>query len=287
MKTSLDCVPCFIRQTLDAVRMISEDTGVHEAIVREVLEWTSKMEFSNSPPDMAQRIHRRLRKITGEDDPYREIKHGHNLLALRLLPEMQKKIGAAEDPLILAVRLAIAGNVIDMGVSGSVDEEAIFREVDKALSEAFTGDSEEFRKAVEESREILYLADNAGEIVFDRLLIEQLPTSKVVLAVRGLPVLNDAVRRDAETAGLNRMVRIVDNGSDAPATILEECSPEFRELYEDADMIIAKGQGNFESLSSRRENIFFLLKAKCPVIAEHLGLPVGTHVASRFSADRL
>jgi damage-control phosphatase, subfamily I len=287
MKTSLDCVPCFVRQALEAVRMITPDKSVHERTLRDVLQWASIMDFDDSPPVMAQKIHRRLREITGIDDPYCEIKKHHNRMALKLFPELQDRIKKSGDPLILAARLAIAGNVIDLGVKESISEEDIFKAVSQALEEPFTGDQEKFRRSVSESERILYLADNAGEIVFDRLLIEQLSPGKVTLVVRGRPVINDATLNDAETAGLHRIVKIIDNGSDSPGTSLEDCSKEFPEFFNKADMIIAKGQGNFESLSGRGENIFFLLKAKCPVIADHIGLPVGTQIASCFSNGNL
>jgi hypothetical protein len=131
----------------------------------------------------------------------------------------------------------------------------------------------------------LYLADNAGEIVFDGLLIAQLPRDRVTLAVRGAPILNDATLEDARAAGLGEMALLVDNGSDAPGTLLDECGPVFREAYRQADLVIAKGQGNFESLSGEGGTIFFLFSVKCPVIADHSGHPQGTQVLLRSSAE--
>ena len=128
---------------------------------------------------------------------------------------------------------------------------------------------------------ILYLTDNAGEIVFDRLLIEQLPAGKVVVAVRGAPVLNDAVRADAETADLPDVAPVVDNGSDAPGTILDDCSAEFRGRYAAADLVIAKGQGNYETLAEEDKNLYFLFTVKCPLVAGRVGEPVGRLVARR------
>jgi uncharacterized protein with ATP-grasp and redox domains len=138
-----------------------------------------------------------------------------------------------------------------------------------------------FGEALAEAENILYLADNAGEIVFDRLLIEQLPMEKVVVAVRGLPAINDATIQDAKIAGITELVEVIDNGSDAPATILEDCSERFLDAFNRADLIIAKGQGNYETLSDIDKNIFFLLKAKCPVIAGHIGCEVGELILKR------
>jgi uncharacterized protein with ATP-grasp and redox domains len=132
------------------------------------------------------------------------------------------------------------------------------------------------RRAVAGADRILYLCDNAGEIVFDRLLIEVLPSEKITAVVRGTPVINDATLEDARATGLTEVVRVMDNGSDAPGTLLETCSPAFRDCFAAADLIIAKGQGNFETLSETRgKRIFFLLKVKCPLIARDIGEPTG------------
>ncbi|MFP4106160.1 MAG: damage-control phosphatase ARMT1 family protein [Phycisphaerae bacterium] len=284
MRTALECIPCFARQALDASRLITEDPALHEQILREVLRWTAEMDLEQSPPTVAQRLHRRLRQLTGCADPYRRIKDRFNRLALEAYPDLKTKVRQAEDPLWLAMRLAIAGNVIDLGVSGDLTEEDVLQSIDNVLHEPFSGDIEEFRRHVRRANSILYLADNAGEIVLDRLLIEQLPVERVTLAVRGRPILNDVTRVDAETAGLTDIVTVIDNGSDAPGTLLPDCSREFRRRFEQADLIIAKGQGNFETLSDTPADIFFLLKAKCPVIAANIGLPVGTHIARRRKA---
>ena len=149
-----------------------------------------------------------------------------------------------------AARIAIAGNMIDLGVNGNVTETDVQQAVRQALSAPFYGDQELFHHSIANARSILYLADNAGEIAFDRLLIEQISPERVTLVVRGGPVINDATRVDAQAVGLDEIVEVIDNGSDAPGTLLEDCSPEFRRRFVDADLIIAKGQGNFESLSN-------------------------------------
>jgi len=281
MKSSLDCIPCLIRQALDVARLATADLTVHERIVRDVLQWTSEMNLEQPSPLLGQRIHRRLREITRVEDPYRTAKNHHNSMALNLLSELKAEIEAASDPLLMAVRLAIAGNVIDMGVNGNFTEPDLRRSIYQALTEPFDGDQDGFRQAVAKARNIMYLADNAGEIVFDRLLIEQLLPAQVTLAVRGAPVINDATMADARAVGLHKIVEVIDNGSDAPGTILADCSQDFNRRFSEADLILAKGQGNFETLSDENRNIYFLFKAKCPVIAAHVRLPVGTHVLAR------
>ena len=278
MKTYLDCIPCFVRQALEAARMVSADAAIHERVLREVLRWSSEMDMSQPPPAMGQRIHRLIRALTGVDDPYRPARERQNRMALLLLSEMREEIAAAADSFAMAVRLAIAGNVIDMGVNGQVNEADVRASLRQALDEPFSGDLEGFRRSVAEAGSILYLADNAGEIVFDRLLIEQMGPARVTLAVRGGPVINDATRADARAAGLPGSLEIVDNGSDAPGTLLPDCSDEFRRCFAAADMVVAKGQGNYETLSRERRGIHFLFKAKCPMIAEHAGVALGAHV---------
>lgn len=273
-----DCIPCFVRQTLETARSCTDDPAIHERILREVLRAAASLGFQQSPPAMGQWIHRRLRELTGQADPYRRQKDRHNQLAMRLLPGLRVQIRTAADPFGLAVRLAIAGNVIDLGVSGQLEDADILSSVDHALDEPFVGDLEGFRRACSDAPRILYLADNAGEIAFDRLLIEQLPAGRVVLAVRGSPVINDATLTDAQAAGLHELVEIIDNGSDAPGTILQDCNTDFRRRFEQADLVIAKGQGNFETLSEVYRPISFLFKAKCSVIARRANVQVGTHV---------
>jgi damage-control phosphatase, subfamily I len=284
VKTSLDCIPCFVRQALDAARMVSADPAVHERMVREVLHWSGEMSLEEPPVLLGTRLRRRLREMTGVADPYREAKDHQNEMAQNLLLELRREIEDAPDPLAMTVRLAIAGNVIDMGVNGNITDAEVRRSIQHALAEPFWGEWDSFCQVTAMARHILYLADNAGEIVFDRLLIEQLRPERVTMAVRGAPVLNDATLIDARAAGLDQIVEIIENGSDVAGTLLPECSQGFLERFAEADMIIAKGQGNFETLSDEPRPIFFLFKAKCPVIAAHAGVPVGTHVLTRSKA---
>ena len=278
MNTALDCIPCLLRQTLEAARIVSNDPAVHEQMVRDVLRWTSEMDLSLSPPAVAQRIQRRLRQITGVEDPYRTAKARQNRMALELLPALRAEIQASTAPIETAARIAIAGNMIDMGAHASLNEADVHRSLLQATSAPFYGQMDLFLQAVGEARSILYLADNAGEIAFDRLLIEQLTPKRITLAVRGAPVINDATLADAHAVGVDEVVEVIDNGSDAPGTILDDCSPDFRRRFADADVIIAKGQGNFESLNRQPDNIFFLFKVKCPMVASHIMQPTGTQV---------
>jgi len=282
MNLSLDCLPCFVRHALDMARTASDDVAIHEQVLREALLEAAGWSMNVPAPVSSQRVQRRLRELTGVADPYRNVKRRFNELALELLPELRAKVEAAAYPLQAAVRVAIAGNVIDVGVDGDLCEADIRRSLSQSLAAPFAGDLDSFRAAISKAGEILYLADNTGEIVFDRLLVERLVAKRITVAVRGGAVLNDATLADARIAGLDRVAEVIDNGSDAPGTILGECSAAFRERFESADVIIAKGQGNFETLAGGPGNIFFLLKIKCPVVAAHTGLDIGTHALIHY-----
>jgi len=281
MKTYFDCVPCFVRQVLDSVRMTTDDTRLHEKVLREALSMASEMDLKQSPPAMAQKIHRFIRKMTGISDPYLDVKNRFNKLALQMYHDLRMQIDTSTDPVETAVRLAIAGNIIDFGVNSAVESSQVERTITESLTDPFDRESlEAFKHAVSRADEILYLGDNAGEIVFDRLLIEQLPCEKITFVVKGGPILNDALVEDAQIVGLTDVVDVIDNGSDAPGTILENCSETFRRRFDQSDLIIAKGQGNYETLSDVDKNIFFLVRPKCSVLARHLGREIGSLVLS-------
>jgi len=276
MRIYLDCIPCFIRQSLDAARHATGDERIHEQVVRKVLDLSKDLDMHQSPPVIGQEIHRLIRQIMGVDDPYHGQKQRFNDMALKLYSKMRHFVIEYDDPLEIAIRLAIAGNIIDFGVKSQLSQTELEETIDQCLSGEFSNAQvDDFRNAVYEAENILYLTDNAGEIIFDRLLIEQLPVDKITVAVKGSPVINDAIMEDAVHAGLPQIVAVIDNGSDAPGTILKSCSQSFREYFDKADLVIAKGQGNYETLSDMDKKIFFILKAKCPVIANDLGCKVG------------
>jgi uncharacterized protein with ATP-grasp and redox domains len=279
VKTYLDCVPCFIRQALEAARMVTGDEEVCEEVLRRVLELAASMDMQRTPPEMARKIHRIIREISGIADPYLEIKERFNRLALDLLPGLQKRVESSADPFDTAVRLALAGNIIDFGTPGTLEEADVSRTVEESLTAPIHGWSPaRMKTVVDRAGSIRYIGDNAGEIVFDRLLIERIGREKVTFAVRGGPAINDALRADAESAGLSDRVRVIDSGVDAPGTPLDLCSPAFLKELEATDLVLSKGQGNYETLNDLDKPVFFLFRVKCPLVSRHLGLPQGTLV---------
>jgi len=287
MKTFLDCIPCFIRQALEAARLATDDPKLQENIVRQALVLASRQDFALPPPVMGQALHRLIRKVSGDTDPYREAKQHFNQAALALYPELKRRVRRSPRPFELAVRLSIAGNIIDLAVTADLEVGHVQAAVQQALEAPLNrGAVDRLQERVRRAADILFFADNAGEIVFDRVLIEEFPPGRTTVVVRGAPVLNDATLEDAQAAGLTEVARVIDNGSDAPGTLLEDCSEEVRQHLTRADLIIAKGQGNYETLSELDERAFFLLRVKCPIIARDIGCPVGALVVSQAQGGK-
>ncbi len=276
MRTYLDCYPCFLRQALEAARFAGA-TGEQQAeVLQETLEMLKDIDPSTVPPEIGDRIHRRVREMVADSDPYNEVKRAATDEALKLRPWMRATIAGSQDPLETAVRLAIAGNIIDYGHNPDYDLEATIAMA--AQSPLDVNDMGALRSALTRTQEegdgILYIGDNAGETVFDRALVEILDLD-VTYAVKGAPVLNDATLEDAKQAGLDECAALVSTGADTPGTILSRTSEAFQRMFAEAKVIIAKGQANYETLSPGDERIFFLLMAKCPVIARDLGVETG------------
>ncbi len=272
MRTYLDCYPCFLRQALDAARFAGAGEEAQIQVIQETLALLQTLDPSSTPPVVGEAIHRAVRERVGHSDPYRGVKRNATEQALRLRAWIAVRIADAVDPFEEAVRIAVAGNIIDFGPSAVYDLERALAEVtERPLA---INDLGALRRALTRAASVLYIADNAGETVFDRALIEILDLD-VTYAVKGAPVLNDATLEDAQAAGLDSCATLLSTGSDAPGTILDRTSDEFRRAYEAAEVIVAKGQANYETLSPGDPRIFFLLKAKCPVIARDLGVEPG------------
>ncbi|MDD5510075.1 MAG: ARMT1-like domain-containing protein [Dehalococcoidales bacterium] len=283
MKTRLDCIPCFFRQALGVARATTDDINIHRRVLNEVAGLIPELPLEITPPEIAQRVYRLTYQITGNNDPYQAEKRKANERALALYPYLKKTVADSDEPLLTASKLAIGGNSIDLGPTSRYA--AINSIIAPALADNLSiNDYEILCNSINESRRILYLGDNAGEILFDRILIEEIKQIKdirVDFVVRESPIINDATMTDARYVGLDRVANLISSGSDAPATVLSQCSDKILELYYAADMIIAKGQGNFESLSEEEGNIFFLLKAKCDVIAKILEVGIGGAVLKK------
>jgi len=271
-----DCHPCVINQTISAARfaeLSEEQTGRVLAVAQ------AGLEESKTKPLLVQHVIRRVadaiiseRGESQDFDIYAEVKEKSNSLALSYAEQFQREIDASESPIETGLQLAAAGNVIDFGAKshGSLDLE---REINSLTDVPFDCyDIEPFKKALAEASTLLYICDNSGEIVFDRLFIKELqrayPNLHIVVALRDRPIINDATLQDARRVGLDRLASTISSGSVYPGTVLTETSEAFQELFAAADVILSKGQGNFETLLSlASERIFFLLRIKCDYMA--------------------
>jgi len=275
MRVYLDCVPCFLRQALEAVRLASQDLSIQEKAIRVILQKLSKISWNTSPPHIGREIHTLIKEVTGNPDPYLPLKKQFNQLAINLYPMLEKKVKTANDPFGTAVRLSLAGNMIDFGARPG-EKIDIEKEIDGALKAPLDKQAlEKFKKAVTQAQNILFLGDNAGEVVFDKLLIQEIGPQKITYVVKKKPIINDATLEDAEIVNLTKIVKVIDNGTDYPGTVLSACNKTFINIYEKANLVIAKGQGNYETLNDVKKHIIFLLKIKCPVIAQDIKKKIG------------
>jgi len=255
--------------------MITNDEDKIKEILVAFSQFVPGISEQATPPEIGREVYRIISEKTGIEDPYRMIKKRCTQQALALYPKLKETIALSEDRLLTALRIAIAGNVIDFGANTDFD---LDKDLEVLLSQELAIDHyQEFRETLKNAEKILYLADNAGEAVFDRLLIEEIEI-QVIYVVRERPIINDAVYQDALDAGLDKVAEIASSGTDAPGTILNLCSKEFLKLFQSADLIISKGQGNYEGLSEENRPVFFLLKAKCSVIGRDVGVSQGSIV---------
>ncbi|WP_417761664.1 damage-control phosphatase ARMT1 family protein [Shewanella sp.] len=282
MKANTACISCITRQAMEAAQQACDDPASVERVLQHVMAEIATLDLSLSPPELAQQIHRRLREESQCDDPYAQLKAQSAAQALCLAHRAKAAINRAANPFEAALRFAIAGNIIDFAAfpidatatADSAIAQALSQPIDhhmvQQLSHDLTG-----------AKRVLLLADNVGETFFDKLLIEQLPAhAEVVYAVKAAPVLNDATVADTLDAGIAAVAKVIDTGCDAPGAPLAQCSVSFKHYFDSADVVIAKGQANYETLCDVSREVYFLLQIKCVVLAEHIKLPLGSWVLS-------
>ena len=273
MKAYPGCYSCLIDQTRKTIGLTGQGSRMAQKIEQDVRSFLDNNPFEDAPAELGRDVYKIIAGYTGIEDPFKSIKREYTDKALSLYPKMKKWVRESDNPLLSAARLSIAGNVIDFGL---VHQIRLEEEIRKVMTEDPAIDHfSEFQELVGRAEYILMLGDNAGETVFDRLLIEEIEPP-VKYAVRGGPIINDAVYEDAVAAGLDQVAEVFSSGSDAAGTSLPLVTGEFRKVFEAAPLIISKGQGNFECLSGVERPIYYLLKAKCQVIADHLGVPRGS-----------
>jgi damage-control phosphatase, subfamily I len=277
MKLNLDCIPCFQKQALQAVRFISDDEKLQQKVLKEVMKQLLESDWKATPPELAHKIHSTVKKVTKENDPYKTVKKESNDLVLKMYPELKQTVENSDDPLRTAVRLSIAGNIIDFGV---VQEFNLEQTIEDVLKQKFAIDDYlQLKESLKTAETLLFFVDNCGEIGLDKLLVETfLETKKfkkIDFVVKGGPIINDATLEDAEYMGLdllpNTNFLTISNGEAESGP--ERNSQTVKNWIKEHDLVISKGQGNYEGLSEQN-GLFFLLMAKCPLIAADLGVNV-------------
>ena len=275
MAIESECVVCRMRQALDVCNFVGVDEITKQSILKRVMEILIEGIENDSPDEVGFLIQTELKRLTNHDDPYKKVKAESIQKALELYPALVQLVESSGQPLKIAVELCIAGNVIDFGPSNNHDIELAVRQVMEAEKSYF--DYAEFTQELNNARTVLVLGDNAGETVFDRLLMEQVD-KQFYYAVKGEAVLNDAIFEDAVASGIDQVAEIIDNGSPMSGTFLPRCSPGFKDLFYSADMVISKGQANFETLADEKRRIFFLFKVKCMLLCRKHNLPLNEYV---------
>lgn len=286
MKISRECISCLARQAVEIAEEATDKVELQEEIIRRSLLELSEMNFNETASEIAFRMHQFAKKLTGIVDPYFKLKEEYNEIANKIYKKIieEEWLDKADDSFDMACRLAIAGNIIDFSVGLKLDHSDIMKSVEDSIKHDIFGvGSSALKEAVENAENIMYIADNSGEIIFDKFLLERLPLDKVTYVVKGGPIVNDATMQDAISTGVVDLVRVIDNGHSAQGTILKDCSSMFREEFNKADLIISKGQANFETLSSiKGKTIFYLLRAKCRSVAEIIGCKQMDYVLTNY-----
>ena len=276
LRSRLECLACVVQQGLRAARAATDDPELQRRIVDEVANRIADLDLEASPARNSQCAYSVANEVSGNQDPYKHARRIQNEMALALEPELRGLVENSSDSLVTALHLAAAGNVIDLG-TGQSNDVHIHDAIEKALRERFAVDhTEALKESLDACSDLLYLLDNAGEIVFDKILIEELQRhTSVTAVVKGAPIINDAVFEDAEQVGLMRLCDVIDNGGPFIGSPPDLVPESFRQRMMAADMIVAKGQGNYETVDDFPGDVFLILKAKCEVVARHMGVQLG------------
>jgi uncharacterized protein with ATP-grasp and redox domains len=274
----IDCISCFHKQA----NKLFAKYGIHEDVSKDILSRLDLFVARHghhrvSSPEASCLMHRLIKKATKKEDPYKTEKERYNNLLLSLEEDIRSVIEKSDSPFQTALRYALAGNIIDFGPPKTFD---VFKALSGAVMKKPAIDhSIELGKALHRASSVLYLGDNAGEIVLDKLFIETINHPNLTFAVRGNKIINDVTMEDAEYTGIHNISHVISNGYDAPSTMPDRCSSEFMRTFDEADVIISKGQGNLEGLiGMKSQKIFFLLTVKCNVIANLLQVPENSSV---------
>lgn len=270
-----ECLPCLISQVIKVIKIYPVKD--EEKLFHEIFQYLSTITFDMKNPEIIGQTFAILKQHIKCEDPYYEVKHFYNQLFLEKQDDYERQILSANEPFYQAIRYAILGNIIDFNPAHTIGYEQIQETLDRT-DRLIIDDHEKLFEELKQVSRLLYIGDNCGEIVFDKLLIKQIqiinPNIKIWYGVRGSAVVNDVTLVDAYQVGMDQYATVISNGDVSLGTVLHRVSPAFYDVYKNADLIISKGQANYESLSDEAHNIYFLLMAKCTVIAQHIQVPI-------------
>ena len=275
---NFDCIGCNIEQVNKIIKLLDLSREQGEKIVKAVLGYLSNADYTKSNPQFMGSTWGIICDFIGNEDPYKSIKVHYNSEMLKMYNEITDIIEASPNKFITALKIAITGNLIDFAANYSFSLEELKQKISGGKNLRFDIDqSNELYNKLKRARSLLYIGDNCGEIVLDKIFIEiiknEFPGINIFYGVRGKPVVNDVTREDARMVEMEKAATVIENGDGSSGTVLSLVSEEFRKIFDDADVIISKGQGNYESLQTAdREGIFFLFMAKCELVAELLGV---------------
>ncbi|NLJ55739.1 MAG: DUF89 family protein [Firmicutes bacterium] len=285
MKSTVDCVPCYIRQVISTLRVAGVAEEKQYDIIYALFPTIAALDPLKTPAENTSLVLFEVYRLLGMEDPYKEAKAASNDLARRYFPVLERIIAANKDPLLTALKASVAGNAIDMGINPDFDVGAsISRELERDFQRS---DVDALRELLARgSPSLVVIGDNSGEIVFDSLLVATLRryATDLSFVVKGGPTLNDATVEDALDVGMDFLAKVLTTGNSYLGVIPELCSPALRAAIASASVVIAKGQANYETLAGTSlagDKTFFLLQAKCPVIAAHLKVDLGDSVLVR------
>lgn len=290
MKVCADCIPCYLKQALNTLNQTELGDDQKAKLLNKVLPSIAELAQDKTPAENSSKILHKICMELGVQDPFQRAKKESNQAVMKLWPKLQQVLAESDDKLFTAFKLAVAGNVIDLGILADYNIE---QSITEALQVDFAiNDYDVLKEKLEKAQRVLIIGDNSGEIAFDKLLAVELASRglQLTFGVKGAPILNDATMKDAEEVGMEKVARVITNGNSYLGTVVEYCSPEFLSAMAGADVIISKGQANYESLEGTKEagvNTFFILRAKCDVVAANLGVKLGEIVLKQNKANKL
>ncbi|NOX66159.1 MAG: DUF89 family protein [Chlorobi bacterium] len=283
MKLQNECLPCALNSLVENLNKTKIDNNKKKHIISDFLKYLADVDYSISPPELGRYLHNLIKHKVENTDPFKEEKIFYNHHLYEKYDYFKNIILTSINPFFMAVKMSIVGNIIDFGTNNKFDLNTIGNLIES--SEITIDKSEQLKEEIGKANLILYLGDNAGEIVFDKLLIEYIKNhysnKEIYFAVREKPIINDITKEDADFVGMSDFAEVISNGYDIPGTSIEKSSPQFLRIYNSADLIISKGQGNFETLDEESKNIFFLLMAKCDLVANYFNVQKGSLIVAK------